>query len=1376
MSAAPARQSMSITRKSVNLNRVSMLNSASAGASSSNGSERSPSTSSMSREMSQEDAFSYALRAAYLHHLLQPRQKRRQFVNSPQKPIHRSTTSVNALIFSELSSGGSSKLPHGFRTPLLERLQGVVVGSERMPGYNDPAVKRCFAEVYTTFTSKDFLPTLKDRKIEPLVLMVYSRATQAAAKHAAPGDESHRLLPDRHVALFVRLLIRLLRDEGHERDKSNLLLQLEALEKKLLTNSQDLSMTSNSTSVEVTVPISYEVKDMAYVQQVCEIFGYPQSKAQNEINANKNIWTEEAAMKDFKSYQQRLNLGMSGTLQSRDFDVDDAFEEWKNSEKRDLSSIMMDILTVRPDLARMSTGTMDKPLPLPNPLSPSSTDGDRVYSDLAQGLSPGGEFDGMGFDPAMAMNMLSFDDSPAIRSAEDASYVLIPNNPRLAYRTVLQYTMTSHLLTTNSNDSFVPVSRAQSEFLLFLATMWRIPQFTRHVTLLEIAARKYADGEIDLKAVGFIFQYVQNAPDMVKRPPHLANYDKSIVDIETSRWTMQDYAAYKQVLTLVYERGIRELCDIVVQCYDHAPPDPSMTLAVLRGCIYEDEAFERRPAEQSKIRAKLEQDLRDAAHRTYMEILQNHVPADETQWNFAHVQDLRLAVLAALKRIQAYMNNMIQDDEIEGVKPLDILIEKVFPTFEVDAEAIIRKVIEHGKTIGEEVAFTDGFSMYSELCNLRNMHKKLLPNVRFAFNVEELFLEFVQKWLAGAEERVLSFVDEAVKHDSFQVRVNEPDEIATDTQRHSVSVIDIFSLFNQTVDQIIKLKWQNELHKARFMTQLSRMFSTGIARYCEIVDGQFTREMDRPSARELAAANQSAQEKLFQYAKDALNSKAKAEPFQFYPEASLLYPSFFFFFSFVKLNNIEYAIQELDKLEKLMDVDACIATIERFEDAPKPTRKGSNTYIFTIKMIEAEDLKPCDTSGYSDPYIILCDEHRKRLAKSRIIYRSLNPRWDESVDITVHSTINVIATIWDYDTFGDHDFVGRAALKLDPQHFKDYLPREFWLDLDTQGRLLLRVSMEAERDDIQFHFGKAFRHLKRTERDMVRRITDKLTVEIQDTLSMDTLRAILKTGGIGAQVVSFWKKTQPVPTATEQDIDQALDPLYDYFDANFAIMKQTLTEQTMLAVMARLWKQVLMSLEGLMVPPLSDKPSEKRPLNEKELDIVHKWRDLMYNFFNAKDENGVALGVPEDMLKSPKYHEFTSLYFFYLETTENLIRESERMAAATAQRHKNILQNPNRLSAPPSLGPMAPGFGSMGTIRRGRSILMNRNLGAMRRAREEKRKEAQADPSDDGILRILRMRPEAAGYLKERSRQRERQESTAATVMMMQQGGGIFGR
>jgi hypothetical protein len=73
------------------------------------------------------------------------------------------------------------------------------------------------------------------------------------------------------------------------------------------------------------------------------------------------------------------------------------------------------------------------------------------------------------------------------------------------------------------------------------------------------------------------------------------------------------------------------------------------------------------------------------------------------------------------------------------------------------------------------------------------------------------------------------------------------------------------------------------------------------------------------------------------------------------------------------------------------------------------------------------------------------------------------------------------------------------------------------------------------------------------------------------------------------------------------EISNAITPLFAYFDENFAIMKQTLTDSAMIMVMSRLWKQVLVTIEGLLVPPLSDKLSQQKPLTRQELDIVFKW-------------------------------------------------------------------------------------------------------------------------------------------------------------------------
>jgi hypothetical protein len=140
---------------------------------------------------------------------------------------------------------------------------------------------------------------------------------------------------------------------------------------------------------------------------------------------------------------------------------------------------------------------------------------------------------------------------------------------------------------------------------------------------------------------------------------------------------------------------------------------------------------------------------------------------------------------------------------------------------------------------------------------------------------------------------------------------------------------------------------------------------------------------------------------------------------------------------------------------------------------------------------------------------------------------------------------------------------------------------------------------------------------------MTRKTTDKLSAYIQQCLSRRTLRALLSQGAIGGvaihQVKGFWNKyagrptsvTAPQgpqsPTATQADITNSLKPLLNYFDDNFAIMKQTLTESAMITVMTRLWKEVLVTIEGLLVPPLSDKLSAQRSLNQQEVDIVYKW-------------------------------------------------------------------------------------------------------------------------------------------------------------------------
>jgi len=87
-------------------------------------------------------------------------------------------------------------------------------------------------------------------------------------------------------------------------------------------------------------------------------------------------------------------------------------------------------------------------------------------------------------------------------------------------------------------------------------------------------------------------------------------------------------------------------------------------------------------------------------------------------------------------------------------------------------------------------------------------------------------------------------------------------------------------------------------------------------------------------------------------------------------------------------------------------------------------------------------LKPCDVNGLSDPYVVLSDEHGRRVAKTRTIWGDLNPRWDETFDVPTTGSLWLAATVWDRDRLvKNHDLCGRCYVKLDPGYFGDYLPR-----------------------------------------------------------------------------------------------------------------------------------------------------------------------------------------------------------------------------------------------------------------------------------------------------------------------------------------------
>jgi hypothetical protein len=127
--------------------------------------------------------------------------------------------------------------------------------------------------------------------------------------------------------------------------------------------------------------------------------------------------------------------------------------------------------------------------------------------------------------------------------------------------------------------------------------------------------------------------------------------------------------------------------------------------------------------------------------------------------------------------------------------------------------------------------------------------------------------------------------------------------------------------------------------------------------------------------------------------------------------------------------------------------------------------------------------------------------------------------------------------------------------------------------------------------------------------------------------------------------------------ATDEEVEAAIGPMCDYLNENLQVLNSTLNDSAREAVMSKIWKEILIIIEGLLVPSLGDTPSSMKPLQDRELDIVFKWLrvgtliqiqantdhfQFLLNFFYAEGE-----GMSMEELQNAKYREIMSLRLYY---------------------------------------------------------------------------------------------------------------------------------
>ena len=606
------------------------------------------------RPLSTPVACSHALRVAYLAYLLHPRSRRIQ--NAPAAPARpkRSSTSIHDLMsdFSLVRDSKSTRIPHGFVSDLEKRLTGVLMGKEKRKEYQDPLVVRTFAVFLNVLKEDSFRKRMeKDRRAEDLVLIFYSNAIKEMSKGKDHDDDSWKLMVDRHVALFVRLLALILKSNDWAKDRPELANRLSVLENKLLVQDQDL-MESNggASTTEVVAPLSYDVKDMPLVQHVAKIFGMTTLQVQADIDKHKSTWTEKAALQDLKTYQAHLNLQTKKTLSRDDFEADDAWDSWKKSEGPDLSQMMLAIVQSNPELAKSTPGTIPQ-------FNPGMDD------DLAK--TPSGRTDRTSYiiDQPVDLSSLSLAQNEG-ESEESDTYTFIPSDPRAVYRFILSQALTHDLRDreleasqpTSEGPSMKLLSKQSTELLNEICLRWRIPNFSRIVLFLDVMQAKFVDNEIDLNTLDSAFTFAKESPPSENRSKRSSFIASSVFD--RRKWSICDLQMMQELLSKLHEALLRELYDVMMDCFEAKPRPLGPVMYILENHIQMDPNYTEDPEDLDRFCSYVQDGLAQKATEKYQNLLGQLIPVKQEAWQVDNVIQLGEEISKfALKIQKRYRNN-----------------------------------------------------------------------------------------------------------------------------------------------------------------------------------------------------------------------------------------------------------------------------------------------------------------------------------------------------------------------------------------------------------------------------------------------------------------------------------------------------------------------------------------------------------------------------------------------------------------------------------------------------------------------------------------------------------------------------------------------
>lgn len=846
---------------------------------------------------------------------------------------------------------------------------------------------------------------------------------------------------------------------------------------------------------------------------------------------------------------------------------------------------------------------------------------------------------------------------------------IIPQYPRETFVALLCFVFRKEC---PADSKSINLSQAAMFFLTKCSKYWRVDFPTTLAALVYSAANKSILSQDFLNP-----ELTENLFSMIRR-----RILKSDDNIDTSIWNTTDRDQWILNLLTTGKQCINSLCGLISQLYEEPKPTFSPILRFYFQYIEEDPFISsllesNKFTEKSKWIKKLRKKLKDTSVDFYMSQIRK-IPRDNTI-EFQHYQDVVESIYRQIKLLQKKYSKPLLDMINIPVSCADILL-KVFCT---DVVKILGTIEKKGKK--DSLGPSNALDLYKSMKDLRFIYVQVETEEDFPIKLEDFFNKYLRRLCNEATLTEDKIIKKSLKDEKW--------ESIHDDARISFSVTDIFKSINQNIKMFQEIEWGDEYQIAKVLTKLLNSFLDGLQFYSKFVLDLIQRDMQGNSATMAPEGTTRTTEKNVSARPSStlLHGLRKVVGGSSSSSSSNVPPPYQYKVqTCVMLNDLYQMKSNISTIEDLVNPERLSSIIKNHEKSTKTLKRHSSVtpsvmhQFYTIRVVEANDIKGFSNDGLSNTSVTLQNiDARMEIGSTQIIHKSVNPKWDQEfeVDLPYNKACSISIKFWHHPTnrfksLGGDEICGTAMLTLDPKRFKDDgYPNDVSLPLNDQGMIYLQVSLESEKDDVSFSLGKSYRTLDRTCDRVLDLIVEKFTLFIKFSFSRETLVSL--HGSEGTNQV------------TEDQIGDAIVPLYNYIDLNLNILGSGVSTELLNAIILKVWLVIMTSADFLMLPSLStaeqkhrskssrmslwgghshDISGYGRPLTFNEIKTIFRWLrsisvDFLYN-------NGQ--GPPLKELHNHYYENLQIILKYYDKNVHSLKKKVEKLMAQLDDQVKKL--------------------------------------------------------------------------------------------------------